>query len=106
MSETLALMLALGAGGALGAVFFGGLWWTIRKGVASQRPALWFVGSFLVRVSLTLVGFFFVSGGNWKRLAACLAGFLLARLIVTWLTRTPKADRNAPVLEVHHAPRA
>ena len=36
MSETLTLMLAWAAGGLLGAIFFGGLWWTVRKGVSSD----------------------------------------------------------------------
>ena len=29
------LVLALLAGGVLGAMFFGGLWWTVRRGAAS-----------------------------------------------------------------------
>ena len=33
----------------LGGVFFGGLWWTVQKGFASPRPALWFLGSLLLR---------------------------------------------------------
>jgi F1F0 ATPase subunit 2 len=45
MSEALMLGLAGVAGLLLGAIFFGGLWWTVRKGVASSRPALWFLGS-------------------------------------------------------------
>ena len=42
MNEPLTLVLALAAGGVLGAIFFGGLWWTVRKGVSSPQPALWF----------------------------------------------------------------
>ena len=39
MNERSRLMLAWLAGSALGAIFFGGLWWTVRKGVspASRR---------------------------------------------------------------------
>ena len=40
MNEVLLLALALSAGVLLGAVFFGGLWWTVRKGVSSEQPAL------------------------------------------------------------------
>ena len=47
MNETLSLVLALVAGVLLGAIFFGGLWWTVRKGVSSKQPALWFFGSLL-----------------------------------------------------------
>ena len=41
MYDNLALALALLAGGVLGSFFFGGLWWTVQKGVASERPAIW-----------------------------------------------------------------
>ena len=37
-------------GGLLGTMFFGGLWWTVRTGVSSQRPALWFLGSLVLRM--------------------------------------------------------
>lgn len=82
---TLALMAAAGAG--LGAFFFGGLWWSMRRGLRSPRPALWFAGSFLVRTAATLAGFYFLSGGRWERLMACLAGFLAARIAATRLSR-------------------
>ena len=38
MSDFLALALALLAGGLLGVFFFGGLWWTVQKGVTSEGP--------------------------------------------------------------------
>ena len=104
MNETLMLVLAWAAGGGLGAVFFGGLWWTVRKGVSSKQPALWFFASLLVRMGIALAGFYFVGRGHWERLAACLLGFLIARFIVKRLTRTPIAHRNSPAPEASHAP--
>jgi F1F0 ATPase subunit 2 len=95
MDEHLTLSMAWLAGVALGAVFFGGLWWTIRKGLLSKQPALWFLGSLLLRMGITLAGFYFVGRGRWERLALCLLGFVMARLAVTWLTR--------PSQEVSHA---
>ena len=86
MNELLALTLALVVGVGLGAIFFGVLWWTVRKGVVSKQPALWFLGSLLLRMSITLAGFYFVSGGRWERLLACLLGFIVARFLVTRLT--------------------
>ena len=56
-NETLMLVLACAAGGGLGAVFFGGLWWTVRKGVSSKQPALWFFASLLVRMALPWLDF-------------------------------------------------
>jgi F1F0 ATPase subunit 2 len=104
MNETLTLALAWLAGGGLGAFFFGGLWWTVRKGVSSPRPALWFLGSGLLRMSIVLAGFYFVSGGQWKRLLACLLGFVIARLAVTRLTRLWAENPSRPKQEASHAP--
>ena len=70
MNETLTLVSALVTGVLLGGMFFGGLWWTVRKGVSSKQPALWFFGSLLLRMSIVLAGFYFVSGGHWERLLA------------------------------------
>jgi F1F0 ATPase subunit 2 len=104
MNDTLALVLAWVAGQVLGAIFFAGLWWTVRKGVSSQRPALWFFGSLLLRTSVTLAGFAFVSRGHWERLLACLVGFVMARLIVTWLSRAFEEHHTGPAHEATHAP--
>jgi len=87
MNETLTLVIALVTGVLLGAMFFGGLWWTVHKGISSQRPAFWFLGSLLLRVSITLTGFYFIGHGHWERLLVCLLGFIIARLIVMRLTR-------------------
>ncbi len=83
MHETMALVLASLAGLSLGIIFFGGLWWTVRKGMASSRPALWFLVSFLLRMGIVLAGFHFVGQGDWQRLVACLVGFVIARSLVT-----------------------
>ena len=103
MNETLILVLAWLAGGVLGAIFFGGLWWTVRKMVSSRQPALWSLGSFLLRTSITLVGFHFVSDGHWDRLMACLLGFVIARFIVTQLTGPPVEKHDSSTEEVGHA---
>ncbi|MEO8340297.1 MAG: ATP synthase subunit I [Nitrospirota bacterium] len=87
MNEALGLILALAAGVILGGIFFGGLWWTVRKLVSSSQPALWIFASLPLRMCLTLTGFYFVARGDWQRLLVCLIGFVVARPIVTWLTR-------------------
>ena len=79
MNDTVSLVPALVAGVLLGVMFFGGLWWTVQKGVLSKRPALWFLNSLLLRTSMTLAGFYFVSRGDWERLLVCLLGFVIAR---------------------------
>ena len=93
MSEYLSCALALAAGFLLGAFFFGGLWWTVRKGLTSQHPALWFFASMLTRTSVTLAGFYLVGGEEWPRWLACLIGFVLARIFIKRLT-TPSSERQ------------
>ena len=104
MNETLTLVLSWVAGGLLGAVFFGGLWWTVRKGVSSDKPGLWIFCSLLVRMSIALTGFYFVSGTHWERMLLCLLGFAMARLVVTWLTRLPGEKQARLAREAGHAP--
>jgi len=104
MNNILILALALGAGLLFGGIFFGGLWWTVHNGVSSKRPALWFLGSRLLRMGLVLVGFYFVGQGDWQRLVACLIGFIIARLIVLRLTRTTVEQSHPTAKEAGHAP--
>lgn len=104
MSEAPALLLAWAAGAALGVVFFGGLWWTVRKGVTATQPALWFFGSLLLRMAVVLAGFYFVSGGQWERLLACLLGFVIARLLLMRLAAPPVGQDALRGKEAGHAP--
>jgi F1F0 ATPase subunit 2 len=103
MNDAPALVAASLAGLLLGAIFFGGLWWTVRKGMMSARPALWFFGSLLLRASLVMVGFHFVGQGDWRRLAACLVGFVIARILITRFPALP-AMSKASTGEVFHEP--
>ncbi|MBN1879672.1 hypothetical protein JW823_06145 [bacterium] len=105
MNEMLGLLPAFVTGALLGAVFFGGLWWTIRKRISSKWCAVWFFGSLLARTSIVLAGFYFVSGSSWKRLLTCLAGFIIARMIVMRFTR-PVGNLLELAREADHAPQS
>ena len=105
MNNILPMAFALVTGFSLGAIFYGGLWWTVRKGVSSKQPALWFLGSLLLRTSIALAGFYFIARGHLERLLVCLLGFVIARLIVTRLTRA--AERPTYLAqEAGHAPKS
>ena len=105
MNETVILvLLAGGAGVLLGVFFFGGLWWTVRRGLSSKRPALWFIGSLLLRTSIVLAGIYLVSGGHWDLMLACLLGFVIARFIVTRLAGPPVEHHDPVAKEAGHAP--
>ena len=95
VTELFTLMASALSGGVLGVLFYGGLWWTIRKGIVSKQPAFWFLGSFLSRTAIVLVGFYFISGGEWVRLTAGFVGFTLARVAIWRLTSRPSEVRHA-----------
>jgi F1F0 ATPase subunit 2 len=96
MNSVASLFVALTTGVLLGGIFFGGLWWTVQKGLTSSRPVLWFIVSTLLRTGLALAGFYLISGGDWRRWLACLLGFVIARVLVFRLTRATKKGIDAP----------
>lgn len=87
MNETPILIMAAVGGGFLGTFFFIGLWWTIQKASSSRHPALLFFFSLILRTSVVMVGIYFISHGDWKRLLFSLFGFIVARLVVTKFTQ-------------------
>jgi len=96
MNNIFALPVSLVAGVFLGLFFFGGLWWTVQKGLTSRQPALWFLGSTLLRTGVAVASFYFVSHGDWQRLLSCLLGFFIARMAVTRMTRPAPEGIHAP----------
>jgi F1F0 ATPase subunit 2 len=95
MIKGLEFGLAAVIGVLLGGVFFGGLRWTVRRGVISSAPALWFSGSLLIRTAMALAGFYLVSRAEWLRLPACMLGFLFARFVIVRETRSPTGPAPA-----------
>ena len=102
MNEIVYKILAFIVGLLLGTIFFGGLWFTVRKLVTSKIPALWFLGSFILRVSITLTGFYYISSGSWQRLLICVAGFITARFAVIYYTKLSEEKRVLLNKKVSH----
>lgn len=103
MHDPLTLVAAWAAGVGLGALFFGGLWWTVRHAVSVSQPALWFAGSLLFRTCVALAGMYWVSDRHWERMVACGLGFVAARLIVTVFVERSGRLHTRPTQEVRHA---
>ena len=102
MNEIVYMILAFIGGLLLGTLFFGGLWFTVRKLVISKIPALWFLGSFILRVSITLIGFYYISTGSWQRLLICVAGFIIARFAVIHFTKLSEEKQVLLKKEISH----
>ena len=75
------LLMAFIIGAGIGVFYFGGLLWTVKRLVITKRPAMLSLGSFLLRMGLTLLCFYLVMGGRIEMLLASLFGFLIVRAI-------------------------
>jgi len=100
MSEILYMILAFIAGMALGMFFFGGLRFTVKKAITAKIPAIWIFGSFILRVSVVMLGFYYISPGGWQSLIVSVLGFIVARFVVTHLTKS--IDKKQTKGEVYH----
>jgi len=98
--HTLPLAFPLLVGIGLGGVFFGGLWWTVCRALHSTVPAMWFAAGWWIRSSAVLAGFYEVAHGEWRRLLACLLGFVFARWAVLRIQGAINSSRRAPALPV------
>jgi F1F0 ATPase subunit 2 len=80
------------AGLALGLFYFAGLWLTISRLTQTGNPALHFLASFVGRMMVVIAGIYLISNGQWQRIAACLVGVVLMRVLLT----RHLAPRTAP----------
>ena len=94
------IIAALASGVVLGAIYFGGLWLTVRRVPLVRQPALLLLGSFLLRSAVVLLGFYVVMDGRWERLVACMIGFLLARTLFLHCLRNVGQVSQPPTLSV------
>lgn len=83
MSGALALVLAVLAGAALGAFYFGTLWLVVRRLDRVAWPAVWLGGTAFVRLAVVLGLAALLVGPRGDRLLAALLGFVAVRLVLT-----------------------
>jgi F1F0 ATPase subunit 2 len=83
----LVLVGALAGGVALGAAFFGGLWWTVTRALTTPAPAAWFAVSALVRMAFVVSGLYCFARLGLPSLCACLCGLIIARSVVKRFAR-------------------
>ncbi len=95
MNEPLLWLASLSAGAAAGAVFFGGLYWTVRHGLNARQPALWFALSFFLRTAAVLAVLCAVGRRGFAALLFGVTGLLVVRAVVLRLGRRPAAPANS-----------
>lgn len=99
MTFVLSLLSALGWGGGLALLYFGGLWLTVQRAVEAGHPHWLLLASFVVRTALVLLGFFLVlaiPGADWTLLLASLLGFLAGRTVLVrrWRPHAPPSPSS------------
>jgi F1F0 ATPase subunit 2 len=98
VGELASWVLIVAAGGVLGWLYFGGLWWTVRRLPGADHPAALVLGSFVLRAVLVAVGFVVLLAGDPLRLVAVLVGFLAVRGVLVRRVRlaTPSGGGARP----------
>ncbi|MGF1478528.1 MAG: ATP synthase subunit I [Cyanophyceae cyanobacterium] len=76
------LGIAFAIGVSIGLFYFGGLWFTVQRLLATQHPFRWLLGSFCLRLSVSLLVFYLIIKGAEQQITSllfCVFGFLLVR---------------------------
>jgi F1F0 ATPase subunit 2 len=81
-------LVVLLAGFALGIIFYGGLWLTVRALPKSRHAVLLALASFWGRTGLVIGGLLLAMDATWQRALVCLLGFALARIALSRLLPT------------------
>ncbi len=87
------LAIAFLAGLGIGLWYFGGLWFTVHRVSTTRYPALFVLGSFVLRVITSVWGLSVAMQGSGARLIAAFLGFIVIR---TALASLSAYDRSAP----------
>ena len=93
IAQILFILSAFIPGFILGIFYFASLWITVRQLPTTAYPVRLFIGSWLGRIVITLLGFYLVMDGQWQKALICLGGFILARIILINFWR-PKRSRS------------
>ena len=90
MNGTYYIVFAFAVGIALGAFFSLNLWSSVQRMTDDKTPWYILYGSFMLRISVVLLGFYIVMDAHWERMIAAMAGFVLMReILVRRLGKSP-----------------
>lgn len=77
----------------LGIIFFGGLYWSVRKLTTVKYPGLLMAVSVIGRMVILLAGIYLVAGSDFRRMIAVLLGVVAVKFFMIF-----KVQRE-PVLQ-------
>ncbi|MCA8999533.1 MAG: ATP synthase subunit I [Planctomycetaceae bacterium] len=89
-------------GAVLGLMYFGGLWWTVKRLPHRQHPYVLLVASFMIRITMLLLAFWLMVQISWQALAMAMIGFLSARQVLLFRMRrqTLRSTRKRDVVSL------
>ncbi|OKH40047.1 hypothetical protein NIES2119_03610 [[Phormidium ambiguum] IAM M-71] len=99
VNDLILFLLALATGIGLGLLYFGGLWLTVRQLPKTPYPLLLTISSFVGRISISLLGFYFIltsKHSDWvilHLLACLLMVFWIRNLLLQQLQSHPRRIR-------------
>lgn len=98
MNEVVQFVTPFIVGVLLGAVYFVGLWWTVRSLPEVRHPWFTYFGSLAVRLLVVLAGFYLLlTFYHWQALAVGLLGFIGVRvLLVRFIARSTASKPTVP----------
>ncbi|MHB9111826.1 MAG: N-ATPase subunit AtpR [Thermoleophilia bacterium] len=83
MTVLIDMILPIFAGLALGLLYFGGLWLTLRRLASAKQPAFLVLGSYLGRLALCLAGFVIIARtSGLQGILICTVAFITVRMIM------------------------
>lgn len=88
-------VIGLFSGSVLGLIFFGGLWFSVRRFLTHNHAALWMAISLILRSLVVTLGFYWLMNFDRMALIPSLLGFLLARKALVSRSRRHLKRSNA-----------
>jgi F1F0 ATPase subunit 2 len=96
MLESTQLTVAVIAGAVSSAIYFGGLWLTVKRLAHVRNPLVTYVASFVFRLVALGGGALLALQLGWQYLLAAMVGFLIVRYAITISLCLPRS-RPVPV---------
>ena len=95
MNKIIEIVIFVLIGVALGFIYFGGLWLTVRKFLFYRRSSLLVLLSFLIRNGFLIFALYLIGrGGEWENIIFALIGIIGARWVFFGKINPGKSARD------------
>lgn len=88
------MAIAFLGGVFLGMIFFGGLLLTVKLLVKVRYPAVWMLGSLLLRLAILFGGLYLLKDGSYLNLPLALVGILVGKFLIVSKVKSQKEKHD------------